>query len=296
VTNPNPALITDEMWALWENRPNSAWKLSGFYADKKGYHNTVNANKVKWPGNYSIRFPLDLKHGNQDKSRAIDLTMSDSEMVLWTKRMKAAAENPNDTRLQAVREFYGTLDNRTVFGMIKDSATGAWRRSTADLTHLWHGHTSIFAAFVNDWGMLSPLLSVWSGDTFEEWTSSGMFPKVSSTGEEVKYWQNKHNAVCGLYTPALVAIPVDGIYGPATVAAFTEFAKKNGAGADYKANQITGWLALKYDLALIKATAPAPVAEHIPDDKLRAMVDSWLTANIPGSVNFTGTMTGKMEL
>jgi hypothetical protein len=35
-SNPDPQRITDEMWRLWEDRPNKAWKLGGIYANKAG--------------------------------------------------------------------------------------------------------------------------------------------------------------------------------------------------------------------------------------------------------------------
>jgi hypothetical protein len=299
-SNPDPARITDEMWRLWIERPNSAWKLSGIYADKKGYHNTVHKNQSTWPGNYSIKLDLDLKHGNLDKARAIDLTMSDAEMVLWTSRMKKSALDSRDSRLDAVREFYGTLDNKNVYGLIKDSETGGWRQSSADDTHLWHGHTSIFSAFVNNWLKLVPILSVWAGETYEEWVSDLTFPAKQDSGEEVKYWQRVHNAVRNIVTPPLPTLDVDGDYGDATVAAFTDFAIRVGPNdSTYVANKITGWLAIRYEQEFIKVTAPKIVPTPpptIPDEKIAALVNAYMVANVPKNFKVMGSIEGSIEL
>jgi hypothetical protein len=275
MSNPYSPIVTDPMYRLWTDRPNKAWKLSGFYADKRGYHNTVHNNQHKWPGNYSIKLDLDLKHGNLDNSRAIDLTMSESEMIQWTHRMKAAAEDPNDTRLDAVREFYGTLDGKTVFGLIKDTVSGVWRRSSADKSHLWHGHMSIFTMFVNNWEMLAPILTVWSGQTFEEWKGEDdMFPKQGETSEEVRYYQFIHNMVRKEVTPPSPELIVDNTYGNATEAAFTDFAKKVGAAKYYKADKMTAWLATRYMGAMVKAN------ETNYEPIISAAIEDWMTKNL----------------
>lgn len=298
-SNPNPDKITDEMWKLWTDRPNPNWKLSGIYAFKEYYHSSVIENQKNWPGNYSIKLELDLKHGNLDKARAIDLTMSDSEMVKWTTRMKKSAEDPNDFRLAAVREFYGTLDNKTVFGLIKDTETGPWRRSSSDLTHLWHGHKSIFTAFVRSWPHLESILSVEKGESLREWESA-MFPQKDDVGEDVKYWQYVHNYVRTLVDPDSPELKIDGEYGPATVAAFTDFAKKNGAGNDYVANRITGWLAFKYNTAMIRYLAPktitVPPPVTIDPGVLQNLVETWLEVHIPGQLKITGDIKGVINL
>lgn len=289
----NDSKITDPMWRLWEDRPNKAWRLGGIAVQKKGYHGTVNFNLEKFPDNYSIKLPLDLVGYNRDFARAIDTTKSDAEMRLWTKRMRDSALNPLDHRLAAVKEFYGTLDSVTVYGLTKDTENGPWRRSSADKTHLWHGHKSIFTAFVNNWDKLSPILSVESGQSFSDW--SGMdLPKLGDSGEVVKYWQHVHNTARQAIKPIPpITLEVDGDYGPKTAAAVLDFWKKNNGSGTFKGERISGWLAFRYHIALSRATAlPAPA---VPDDQLKTFVNEWLTARIP-NLKFTGDIEGRISL
>jgi hypothetical protein len=170
MANPNPARITDAMWALWtEVAPMiPGLQLGGIYANKSGYHNTVATNKARWPDDYSIRFTLDLT-GPQDKARAIDWTMSPAEMTRRTGYLRRAALHPQDNRLAAMREFIGTLDGRTVYCLIRDSS-GVWRYSPGrDPSHLWHIHASIYTTYCADWPRLRPIVSVLSGVTWQQW-------------------------------------------------------------------------------------------------------------------------------
>jgi hypothetical protein len=304
-SNPDPAHITDEMWRLWEGASVviPGVKLSGIYANKRAYHNTVTANRAKWPGNYSIVLSLDLPGRLYDKARAIDLTMSTVEMIKWTKRMKASAENPFDQRLSGVREFYGTLDGKTVYGLIKDSEFGAWRRSTADDTHLWHGHTSIFTSFIAMWLMLNPILSVWRGDSLEDWNGSSIMIKQGDEGQEVAYWQYVHNHVRAMVTPASPVIAVDSNYGPATAAAFDDFWTKSGGKGNFAGQVLTGWLAFEYMRQFAKRDNPKIVTSppvqlppnqvpEIDPEVLREMVETWLIANLNSSLRIVGTIEG----
>lgn len=163
--------ISDPLWWLWQKCETfiPAVRLGGIYANKSGYHNTVSANQVTWPGDYSIRLSYDLKQPH-DKARAIDLTMDDANMRLRTGYLQRSALDPRDNRLNHMREFYGTLDNRTVYGLIKDSPAGAWRAATSDTTHLWHVHGSIFTEFVNDMLAMEAQASVLSGQSWDDWT------------------------------------------------------------------------------------------------------------------------------
>lgn len=167
-TNPNPALITEAMWRLWTQRPVASWRLGGIVANKPGYHNTVAANLKHWPNNYSVRFALDTKQGPKDKARAIDWTMSDADMRTYTKRLVDAADR-NDVRMRGVREFYGTVDSRNVVGRIRNDDKSAFVYSTSDASHLWHIHLSVWAAYCDDWDVLSGIISVLRGETLAQW-------------------------------------------------------------------------------------------------------------------------------
>lgn len=259
-TNPNPGKITDAMWRLWTDRPVTAWKLGGFYADKRGYHNDRKRNQQRWPGNYSIKLSLDLK-GPDDKIAAVDFTMSDAEMRKRTRYLIDAADR-NDPRLYAVREFYGTLDGKTVVGRIKDTRTGKWRSSSADITHLWHIHVSFFRAYVSMWNELSPILSVLRGETLAEWESGGvggsgiMLPREGDSGPVVEYWQRMLKAAG--YDPG----PFDGDFGPKTKAAITAIRKKHGLEP---ASYVTAWTAMTIQREVfVRAGAAEPPPTTVP--------------------------------
>jgi hypothetical protein len=297
--NPDPTRITAEMWKLWESRPNLVWKLSGIYADKPGYHNTVIVNRKKWPNNYSIKEALDIVKINNDKARAIDLTMTDAEMVKCTTRMRNSAQDPNDPRLGAVKEFYGTLDNKNVFGLSKDTTDGPWRRSSADSTHLWHVHTSIYTSFVANWGMLSPLLSVWSGESLENWKvqAQAMFINKGDTGPEVSYYQALHNAIRNTVTPPAPEVKVDGVYGDALAKAFTDIVHKQGGQTAYNGQSTPYWFLLRMQSALITANAPdASPTPAVDAELMKSLVTEWLATNVPNNLTITADLKGKVTL
>lgn len=300
MTNPDPARITEPMWRLWTHRPNKAWRFAGIYANKKGYHNSVNNNKKYWPDSYSIKLPLDLVPINQNVARAIDLTMSDAEMKRWTLNMKNSALDPDDPRLDSVKEFFGTLDGKSVFGLTKNSEKGEWREASADDSHLWHGHMGLFAFFVNDEDRINMILSVWAGESLEEWkrrTMTVSLPKLGDSGESVKYWQYVHNLVRKSTTPPALSVTVDGDYGPSTAKAFADFVHKQGGQPGFNGNSIPSWLAIRYEVALILASAPAPsTSPAISEEKLKELVDAWLAEHIPSNLTVTADLKGKITI
>jgi hypothetical protein len=242
MTNPNPARITAPMWRLWTDRPVSGWRLGGIYAHKPGYHSSREENQANWPGNYSIKVSLD-RQGPSDKAAAIDYTMSDAEMRRRTGYLARAAER-RDPRLAAVREFYGTLDSRSVYGRIKDSRTGAWRASSADSSHLWHVHISVLRAYTNTWEELAPLLSVLAGESLDEWRDRQggiiMLPRKGQEGEHVETIQRMLVALGHDTVPpgGDAEMRYDGIYGDGTAAAVNAFRARFGAEP---ANRVTPW-------------------------------------------------------
>lgn len=235
-SNPSPSRITAPMWRLWVDRPVTGWRLGGIYANKRGYHNTVTANLKSWPSNYSVRFALDTKRGPKDKARGIDYTMSDADMRKYTKRLIDAADR-NDPRMRGVREFYGTVNSRTVVGRIRDNDTGSYRASSADSSHLWHIHVSVWTAYCDDWAILSGIVSVLKGESLSAWTGGGgSVPEHNSapsptlragdSGPRVEQLQRALNTALG------AGLAVDGDYGPKTIAGVKLLQRRAGITQD----------------------------------------------------------------
>lgn len=246
MANPNPARITDPMWRMWTARPVSNWRLGGIYANKSGYHNTVAANLSRWPGNYSIRFSLDLNRGPRDKARGIDFTMSDTQMRRHSQRLLDAC-NRNDPRLRGMREFYGTVDSRRVIGRIRNDDRSAFRSSSSDSSHLWHIHISVWAAYCDNWTVLSGIISVLAGESLEEWQrrSDMWLPQKGDTGPEVEYWQIMFMQA-GYELPEFGA---DGDFGDETVAALNAFRADRGWNPT---TCITPWTAVHLQQQVMK--------------------------------------------
>lgn len=173
-TNPNPDRITAALWRLWLGAQNviPGVRLGGIYADTRGYHNTRERLESWLPDNYSIQLDMD-RRGPDDKASAIDLTMSDSEMRKRTGYLRRSALDPDDTRLRALREFIGTLDSERVYCRIDGNGGLGQKRGhddwTRDSSHLWHIHISVLRAFCASWDALGPVLSVLSGETWQQW-------------------------------------------------------------------------------------------------------------------------------
>lgn len=164
-TPPND-YTTEPLWELWTGADKAikSARFGGIYANKPGYHNTRNAHftaaarKKGWDDNYSVQLPLD-KQGPGDKAAALDLTLSDADMKLYTKRLQQAMQS-GDPRVAAVKEFYGTLDGRKVYGLGKKSHSGKAYETSADSSHLWHIHMSFFRADVTDRDRILGVLGV----------------------------------------------------------------------------------------------------------------------------------------
>jgi hypothetical protein len=187
--NPIPNRITPQLWQLWETIDGivPTAQLGGIYANKRGYHNTVNANLASWPNDYSVQQRLDLQ-GPRDKARGLDVTLSPAEMRRRTGYLRRAALHPDDDRLRALREFIGTLDGINVYCLIRDSS-GTWRFDGGrDKSHLTHIHKSVYTTYVDNWNALGPIASVYAGVTWEDWQEdqgvSDVYFKVQSSDPE----------------------------------------------------------------------------------------------------------------
>jgi LysM repeat protein len=137
-------------------------KFSGVLGDRNhtyGYHRGRN---VLPKNDYSVTLSLD-KQGPAGAASALDISLSAAQMKVVTKRLRDAALDPNDTAMEAVREFYGTLDGKKVFGLIHDSEQGYWRNSTSDSSHLWHIHISFFRKYANNYAAVRKVIDVMKG-------------------------------------------------------------------------------------------------------------------------------------
>lgn len=161
--NPNPKRISVEMWKFWlwfEGRTPGA-KLGGIYADKPGYHN-ARENLPFY--DYSRRRPADLQ-GDKTKSCAIDLTLSPSQMHLFSARLLHAGKT-KDPRTVYLREFYGNVgQDGDVEGWDFQRKTAA----TSDSSHLWHIHISIVRKYVNFPFAYEALKSILNGESLAAW-------------------------------------------------------------------------------------------------------------------------------
>src|SRR5690606_20707962 len=105
------------------------------------------------------------------------------------------------------------------------SRTGAWRASSADSSHLWHLHISVFRAYTNSWQELAPLLSVLAGESLDQWRRRQggiiMLPRKGDEGEHVEVIQRMLVALGHDTVPpgGDTSLRYDGVYGEGTAAA-----------------------------------------------------------------------------
>lgn len=188
--NPSPALITAEMWEFAQYvvalEP-ADFVFAGIYADKSGYHNTVNANVSRWPGEYSSRLVLDL-NGVRTVARALDVKSRQAAsgatptiMAKYGARMRAAAK-ARDPRVQHWREVLGQFDTDRAPEAI-DFQSLVERQP--DSTHEWHFHWSILAMFVRLALAYEGMLSTLYGETLASWNTY-------ARGEEMPFFDDQN--------------------------------------------------------------------------------------------------------
>lgn len=242
--NPNPSRITAEMWWLWTQLQPliSGVRLGGIFADKSGYHNTVNANLARWPSNYSVRHAID-REPPRDKARAIDLTMNATWMRTITRRLLDGADR-RDPRMRCVKEFYGTLDGRTVVGRLKDSPDGPYREGSSDSSHTWHEHIGLLTPFVDDIEAMRGLVSLLSGQSLADYMEGTMeinLPKHGDTGTWVGMWQ-RYIVANGATLPKF---GIDNDFGDEMASALRWLFvnRLGGTPNTYDGRSITSWIA-----------------------------------------------------
>lgn len=133
-------------------------ELGGILGDPAhtyGYH---RARAVLPPDDYSVQLPRD-RVGRPWAASALDITPVHSvDMMKLTSRLCRAVARA-DPRLRPLREFYGTLDGRNVYGY--DLHTRAPQK--ADDRHLWHLHLSFHRDVSCRAARLLPIAQVLAG-------------------------------------------------------------------------------------------------------------------------------------
>lgn len=161
--------------------------FSGVKGDNRhfyGYHR----GRCVLKGDYSTRLPLDKK-GPACACSALDMSFTKSQMKVVTSRLRASALDPNDPRMEPVREFYGTLNGSSVFGFTKDDLDGPWRGSSSDKSHLWHIHISFFRAFAENAKAIDGVIDVMAGVPWKR-TEVKPTPPASSKTHTVQSGEN----------------------------------------------------------------------------------------------------------
>lgn len=246
--NPNTSLISEPLWRFWtrfdaydqDHILDEEILLSGIFADKEGYHNTVLRNKAKWPKSYSLRYASDLNFGPKDKSRAIDLTFKSAQsgnfkvIIRYTKKLFDAYK-VNDPRLKfngkwILREALGTLDGKNAVGL--DYPTG--KITPRNKSHTWHIHLSVFAEFVDNWAALAQILDILCDGAvspttppIDNWTERlvnnlPVLRKGTTDARSTKVWQ-------GILVGNGFSVKQDGDFGADTEAKTKALQKKLGA-------------------------------------------------------------------
>jgi hypothetical protein len=162
-------IAPDAIEYLWDRlhelEPTS--KLGGICAFKPGYHASRKENKANWPHDYSIQDSED-QGGDDDWCCAIDWTFPDAQaghyatINKYSNRLMASGKDPNDDRLNNLREFFGNTD--------ADVTTEGWdyryveKSTSSDNTHAWHIHISFDRKWANDRPTMDRLIAVLQGE------------------------------------------------------------------------------------------------------------------------------------
>lgn len=133
-------------------------QLGGILGDQAhtyGYH---RARAVLPAEDYSVQLPRD-RVGCAWAASALDITPTDpTGVAIMTRRLMRAAARM-DKRLHPLREFFGTLDGRHVYGYDLHRRVPV----QADDSHLWHLHLSIHRDVACRRARLLPLAEVLAG-------------------------------------------------------------------------------------------------------------------------------------
>lgn len=142
-------------------------QLSGIIGDQNhdyGYH---RGRDFISPNDYSCQ-QSDDKQGSGQAANGLDVSLPPDQMQAVTRRLSACVDN-GDSRLQALREFYGTMDGVNVTG--RDVRTKAW--VTSDDSHLWHVHLSGYRRWADDHAAWQQIASAFIGSGSDSGGSGG---------------------------------------------------------------------------------------------------------------------------
>lgn len=150
--------------------------IIGDQAHTYGYHrgrNYVGGN------DYSVQTPPDKK-GNGEAACGLDISWNKAEDHYTASKRLLNAKN--DSRMDVVREFYGSTDGRTVCGW------DYWGNYavTSDDSHLWHIHLSILRQYSENNDALQKVADVITGKS-----SSGGSTDGQEDGDMPKRFQAK---------------------------------------------------------------------------------------------------------
>lgn len=170
--NPWPGGIANQTWWFSEQCLSMGGVSGGIYADKPGFHNTVNANLRNWPSNYSVALPI-LLAGPRDKARAFDWIFPEAQTKNYFRINKYCqllmdASLARDPRLRGLYEWFGTKDGANIgYNVYKD------RPSSSDDTHDWHIHFSWVTAWLLDWAGPQGVISVLRAESLGAYLARG---------------------------------------------------------------------------------------------------------------------------
>lgn len=278
-------------------------RYGGGYVRKPGFHSSVEDNLEDWPDNYSIREAINRREP-RDVGRALDITLSDADMRTLTRRLVWAVET-DDPRLEGLREFFGTLDGRTVYGRSRRGLDTDWYSSTADSSHLWHIHLSFFTPFADNWAALAGLVSILIGESLTDYLNGGTMERNiaehGDSGTWVKFVQR--------YLQDFGAtLERDGQWGDQTTAAakWVFVHRFGGDPADYDGRSMTDWMLREFirrdqdarTAAAIKAAVAKLPTAAPTQAQVDAAVATYLKANpikLPTGVSVNlGNVTGTL--
>lgn len=137
-------------------------ELGGVLGDQAhtyGYH---RARAVLPDDDYSVLLRRD-QHGDQWAASALDITpagpSAPAAMRQLTARVLLGVQSGDRRLYRAVREVYGTLDGRKVWGWDMRFHHAA----TSDASHLWHLHLSFYRVHATNAELLLPVAEVLAG-------------------------------------------------------------------------------------------------------------------------------------